>query len=118
MSVRGLNLLELIYVSNQVIAGFTVPGYTPLMLSETLALYNQNFLGCANRHLECFVCIPNNVSAPLPGEPTQLSDSPVPSPTREDTDTAIVAYVFLSIIALVILIVILCNRLNRREKQS
>ena len=57
----GKNILEVIYIANQVISGAAGPeyaAYTPSLLNQALSLYNDNFDKCQNLYPTCFACTP------------------------------------------------------------
>ena len=57
--IRGRTVLEVIFISHQVIGGdpFNLyPSYTPTILTQALALYNNNFNNCSNVNPLCITC--------------------------------------------------------------
>jgi cysteine-rich repeat protein len=82
--VRGRTLLEIVYIANQVISsGFVDPiyaGFTPAILTQALALYNENFVNCSNINPLCFTCNPVT-SAPTLTPTTAPSNAPTAAPS-------------------------------------
>lgn len=111
-AIIGLSVSELIYIANQVIAGFTVSPFTPQILSDALAFYNENFHACANHEPECFICQEKGFSIILPREP----EEPVDSTSEESNDMTTFVYVFLSTLILFIVVVVCSNTLRARRK--
>ena len=103
VSLRGRTVIEVVYIANQVIANIST-AYSPLELSNALALYNGVFSkddddehGTQSRS---FTCLPNTVSPTgrptgwptreptdqPTGRPTGRPSGPTDQPTRESTD--------------------------------
>jgi hypothetical protein len=65
--IRNKTLLEVIFIADQVI-GVDGPSslyvqYTPTILTQALALYNNNFVNCNNKNPSCFTCTANTNDA-------------------------------------------------------
>ena len=90
--IRGLPVLEVIYLANQVISNTTdYPAYTPVILTEALGLFNDAFTLCHTQRPDCFTCgepthRPTSAPTSHTGQPTgEMTGQPTSQPTREQT---------------------------------
>ena len=134
--IRGRTLLEVIFIADQVIGGDPLnlyPAFTPAILTQALALYNNNFANCNNLNPLCFTCtwITNSVLIPLSKlkelserrlpvrrVPKSIQTAPISSDRPVDVPILVIVFVFVTVVvALQCLASWIGKRANREYKR-
>jgi hypothetical protein len=143
--IRNKTLLEVIFIADQVIGVDRLnlyPQYTPNILTQALALYNNNFANCDNKNPGCFTCTASTnddaiipvselieLSQRLPGRrfPKSIKTRPISSDAGEPLDRSsrlvdvpilVVVFVFVTVvIALYLLAGWFGKRANREYRR-
>lgn len=117
--IHGLTVPEVIFIANQVISGTTAvvyPGFTPSILTEALALYNEAFDGCNNSMaVRCFDC-----GISLREQLPELRQITVHTPTTVANVGVMVGvnvFIVVIVLAMVVLIIVVWYSMRNQRAQ-
>jgi hypothetical protein len=120
--IQGLSVAQVIYISNQVIAG--LPGYSqysPSVLNTALSVFNSGFDGCKQNTTTkaCFFCLSSGTVNDDDLEPNQEPSSETSAPsTTQSHGVAIFIGVFVGVMLFLILVTCLATRFSNRSAST
>jgi hypothetical protein len=108
---QGLSVAQVIYISNQVIAGLDgFPGFTPALLTQALSVFNGAFDGCKQNSntTACFFCTSLSTL-----DDEQETDVPTNAPQSQGI--AIFIGIFVGVMLFLIVVTCIASRNSKRS---